>query len=704
MLNELHDLAEALRQTHLITQQWHREFKPLPKVTRKSPCLRIWLDDEGSVSSIDRIEAELAAKLRKYGNNLGTFPAFNMAPLYRLSDPAIIKEFDQLMKRPEALGIARIKNWCTEDNRQAHSVKHLKRCIDGCAEELGSAISVSTSGQQNSMTALLQALKKLPGNRAEEFWRSLEACIFSKLNSGQDVQAALALLFHKSDLEKPPDKDDSKLSIILDYSGWRDYGHPVASEAMTKWINGVLLEWETSKAKEGEAGAQLDAFGSPLGNIRGEPLPQVDLPGFRVILRSMFKDVRCQWRYHLAGDHSFPIARENRKSAKAALEYLAKPENRFKTWKKIPDKKEIVFAYPSKLPANASAMDWLAPVGRDASDDEKQGRFEQCAANFIRAFSGLLPEYRPDNIRIFSLRNMDKARTKVIFTRNMLPNDYIDCAKRWQKGCANIPEFHFVKPLTPFPLEVAELCNTVWKRNGEPATTGKSTLGRVQLHQGMELLLDNISVSELLYFLRLTLQNCLGLFIFFANQWPRDKAVRPSGKATRGLSMLIPLLGLFLDKGGHEKEEYMESSGYLVGQLLKLSDELHAMYCHVVRNGDAPPQLLGNSVFVTASETPVKALALLGQRIPPYLAWAQRYSHQKADREQGSRWENWRAGWYLRQYSEIAGKLKELLKDTTRFADFEQAQVLLGYLADFPKQRKDSDSEQTDNYEELDNA
>lgn len=129
----------------------------------------------------------------------------------------------------------------------------------------------------------------------------------------------------------------------------------------------------------------------------------------------------------------------------------------------------------------------------------------------------------------------------------------------------------------------------------------------------------------------------------------------------------------------------MENAAYLVGQILKISDELHAYYCKIVRDGDIPPQLAGNSMFVTASETPVQALAQLGVRMAPYLAWAKQY-RTKNIQEKGK--ESKIAGWYLRLYADTSNKLHSALSDAARLDDFGKAQIFIGYLASFPKKEK----------------
>ena len=48
----------------------------------------------------------------------------------------------------------------------------------------------------------------------------------------------------------------------------------------------------------------------------------------------------------------------------------------------------------------------------------------------------------------------------------------------------------------------------------------------------------------------------------------------------------------------------MRKPAFLIGRFLSLADTLHAEYCEVVRDGDMPPQLLGNALVPTAIQEP----------------------------------------------------------------------------------------------------
>lgn len=699
MINESHTIINDFKGMSIDTKDWHREYKSLPVATSKTPCIRIWIEDNSAIPGFDKLDGELVSILRKYGNNQNTFPAFNISPLFRITNNLIIKELEKITKDYKLIDIDKIKSWCTEDNWRNSLIKKINNCFSKSAVKLQEFIEQFAPNQENSMTALLNSIYPYTFDGAYQFRENLETCIFSQLQAKENVETALTLLFYKGKADaKNPQTDNGTLSIILDYAGWQKYRDPVASETTTEWTNSVLLQSEITE-EDISINHRTDAFGIPLGNI-SEPMPNVKLSGFDVTLRAMFHEQLCQKRYGTFDDDSFPVSKQSRNEVKQALEYISAPDKEDITWKKV-DSKEIVFAYPSKLTAiPLKFVSILGPISGNKTA-HSEIRFRKCAEDFIRAFDGLEPQNKPDHIRIFSIRKMDKARSKIVFTRNLSPDWYINCAERWQAGCENIPDIQFVEPETPYPLSIARIINPVWKPNGELATQGKTTVKRIQYYQGMELLIDEETESELRYFLNILLSNSQGLFSFYGNQSPRKTRTQTAQKlfpnSQRSIAEIWPLFGLLLYKGKCEKEKYMEDVAYLVGQLLKISDELHALYCQIERSGDIPPQLAGNAMFNYTSETPVKAIAVLSQRMNPYIAWAKQYRTKSKEF-------SWKAGWLLWLYEGIATNLHNMLNESPRFNEFEKAQLFLGYLAALPKRETNNGKEDNMPNESNDNT
>lgn len=141
----------------------------------------------------------------------------------------------------------------------------------------------------------------------------------------------------------------------------------------------------------------------------------------------------------------------------------------------------------------------------------------------------------------------------------------------------------------------------------------------------------------------------------------------------------------------------MDNLPYLYGQLLKAADELHALYCKIVRNNDYPKQFAGGSLFLSAVEAPIRTLNILSQRIAPYYQWAKSYRLQGIQIE-GK--ESWRAGWLYHLCEDITEKIKQNWTMQTRFNEEEKAQMFIGYLAAFPKSEKNETKTEEDTVNE----
>jgi len=685
MINELYGLATTLENKGISSQEWHREYKPIPNVTSKSPCIRIWIAEDGTVCDYESIGTELAKSLRKFGNNQGTFPAFNIVSLYRLTNEEYFSELEKYKKDSTKLNLSNIKSWCVNDNWKDSIVKKVNRSLHDIPQRLIELIDDSGQIEENIILELARLTKQFSNNSDGSFRASLETCILTKLQRKEDVSLSLSLLVHNGDPQKDPKKDvGASLSVILDVQSWERYGFPVANKYTTEWLNERLLTAARTNTTV-EASSNIDAFGTPFLNPN-EPMPSVKLSGIEVSLRSMFNGQPCQYRYEQIDDESYPIAMENRSLIKKSLEWIANSTREGITWRKA-DKNEIVFIYPSKLPEIPPKYASIFGVSLTESPSKTKARFENVAKEFIKTLNGIPTNERSDSIQIFTLRKIDKARSKVIFTHNTTPEKLAKAAEEWEHGCHNIPSLDCGEQISPFPLQIAKVINNVWKQNGELAQ-GKNTVERMKFYQGIELLLDIMQESMIENFLHITLSNSSGLVNYIGN-WihggveckNKNEEMKLENQIRESL-LVFSVLGLLLYKCDERKENYMENVAYLIGQVLHISDGLHALYCRVVRNGDIPPQLAGSALFVTAGEMPNLALSQLSVRMNPYIAWSKQYRYKNVT-EKGK--ESWRAGWYLNLFESTANKIAPAISDVIRFTDFEKAQLFIGYMASFPK-------------------
>ena len=675
MLNELYKLSETLKEHEIEQQVWNDEYNPLPG----GQCYRIWLQKSGIVDHIEIMNKELVACCRKYGNNQQSFPSFNISSMYRISSKVDKEYYDKLYNGKEQYDIERLKAICLHDNWNS---KLLKK-TSGCLHKVLPNMPIDSG-----MAYLMDITKEMDGALLR---KTIETCVWTRIS--EDIKAYLPILLHKGNEKKEADEDTGSLSIFLDFVDWELFGYPIGNVTTTEQVNKWLQAGSVYKV---DGAHSYDAFGKPYVDV-GKSMPSVRIaPGFEVVLRSMFRDQACQYRYGKADDFSFPISAPVREDTKTSLEWIAKADNEKRTWRKI-DNDAMLFVYPDKLPKYPPMYASLFGGNDQEAYNEsvQDGRFEEVANRFISVLDAIKPNERPDNIQVFVLQQMKPAlskRAKVVFTRNLSVNGLLESADQWWRGCNNIPDISYAMIKTPFPLSVYKTANQVWKLNGEKAN-GKNAVKIMMFYQGMEIFLDSPMPSQLLRILHGILKNYLGLVLFLGNAMHRQKQVlKASLKEDAG--NMFSLLGLLLYKLGARKEDYMKETAYSLGQVLKISDELHSLYCEVKRDGDIPPQLVGNSVLVTASDMPVRALALLMSRMNPYISWAKQYRSQEKDKSR-------LAAWFLKQYESLMPLLHSELTEQIRFSDVDKAQLFIGYLSALPKsENKKTTEEENKNHEQ----
>jgi len=678
MLNELYHLSAALERAGIIPVDWHKDLRPLPNASDKKPCYRISINEDGAVAGVEPMQKELVASLRKWETSNGnSFPGFNIQPFFRLTDDDQKKRLKKWRERKDPLDLDLLKEWCADEatrNRDEKSAKKMDKCLGAIPSDLQEKCA-DIPKNFSALTALLERMTKPGSGRTAAFFQSLEAYIWKSLEKNSQILSLLPLLIHEGSAKRKPEDDRGTVSVFLDVPDWKEY--PVAHEKTIKAINECLLNSPSAVCSTDTEHKSGDAFGRGIAGVRGK-LPEVKLPVLGgVKLRAMSSEIPCQDRYGTIDEISFPIGGDSRKRVKGAMEWLSDNKREGETWGRL-DGRELLFAYPAIIPK--ASLKLAACFGARKTDDI-EARFETYAKDVVDCLKGLTPFLKDVDLRVFSLRKMDKARTKVLFHRNYSAQRMADAATEWQIGCVNVPliqikvwgkekgEIFNAKPETPFPLQIAGCLNRVWKLDG----TSPSEVKTIPNTAGIELLLDEtIALRQVPHLLTAAIRNGKGMFLSLGNSLHRNgpNDVMKLNGFNKHILLMPAILGLLLWKIGIGKEIYMNNSPYLVGRILKVADELHAVYCKEVRNNSLPPQLLGNALMVAALDSPTRALAQLALRITPYLGWARTNATGSAGL----------ARYFLKEFGLIENKLREtVLPD--RLDDAAKAQLLLGYIS-----------------------
>lgn len=504
-----------------------------------------------------------------------------------------------------------------------------------------------------------------------------------------NISLALKVLFYEGNAEKTQENDTGTLSVALESSKLITKGTPAVSSKFVKEINKILLAAENvQKDVNG-----VDAFGVPFALLE-EPMPNIKLAGgFDVTIRTMFRDHKCQERYGRIENASYPISQSVRMNVQASLEWLSNEENKNKTWIKIGET-EILFVYALKKPE----IDNVAKMfGVEGNEEDFKTRTEKFIEG-LRKGKDPKEESHAEGIAIFVLRKLDKARTKIVYTKQIDAYELEKCSEAWIYGCENLPKISIGRIQVPFPLSMANILNRFWKQDGEEISGKYKTISQ---YHGMEVLME--PSMSVVFDLHLLCEKAFSLGAYLGQSYAKacfneekDRKLlfqQPTWKNGRNI---LAFLGLILYRNNIQKEDYMENMPYLYGQLLKAADELQVLYCKVVRNGDIPPQLVGASVFQSAAEMPVRTLSVLSQRIMPYYSWAKSYRWEKIETK-GT--ESWKAQWLYNVCEKITTSLYAAWTPKTRFTDEEKAQLFIGYMAEFPKKAEKENNEEEENDE-----
>lgn len=694
MLNELYDAALRLSDASIPVKKWDKEYVLVrkPKLT-----FFVYFDQLGAIADIERVnDLQEAAELRTWESKGGlrqSFPYFNIPPLRWIGfDPETDREDKDIERaiRGNKLTGDQLSRWlekvmAAESTKKWDDTAHKK--LGSCLEK-GRALKDVLGAAPEASQSIVELIGRVTVVSEETFYDQLYNAFINKLrgNPGEAGKYFEGLFYWS---EKKP---GNAVTLLLELAeGVSRFEFPVRHEKVRDWMNGRLLSQHAAQKK---SSSSRDIFGNDSAGC-GEAFDDVRMRNALgvVKLRSMASAAECQYRYRKAEAQACPVGQESRSRMKGALEWLTDSNREGKTWAAVSraaDNKEILLAYPSVLPPEPPQMATVFG-GHSESQAGHASRFEDCAHNVTVALRGLMARNPDLDIRVFVLRKMDVARTRVSSHRRYSAQRLIDAAGQWQKGCRNLPRIlikqfvrealtEWLEPKTPFPMDVVWVLNTVWSRDGQSAEGVKN----LPAEDGISLLLEEgVSLQPVLRrALHGAAQNAVGLVLGLGQAHALGEVLSTPKKYARQPMILPSILGFLLLKLNITTEEYMKSAPYLIGRLLSLADQLHYHYCVHVRNKphtppgklSIPPQLMGNALMPTALEEPVKAMALYCNRILPYHAWARTVSSKEA------------AGLARHFLSEL-GKVCDDLKMVPpsdmpkRCSDPDKAQMLVGYLA-----------------------
>lgn len=674
MLNELIQAARAIPDP---PGTLHKTLKTLPNY----PAYKVLLGQGGTVADVIPWHED-SSGLRKWepSSNGWTTPVFNVLPLY---SPVLEMSLHEALRKPESANwttlFGEVRACCTAtvgtwiDPKSSKFNEKYKRSLTDIPQKLLKLLPKT----DDKFSVLRHMLERLSQTTPDRLFPEFAHWLENRLAGAYDEH-----LFNLYCAPKKPDAQKKKklqaCNILLDIPDWDQFGdYPVTSPKTAQFLNELLSDTGVAAADPVEPfrrdayGYRTDGAEEMFDRLKVESLGMVSL-------RAMTEDAPCQKRYGKAGSDSFIVGAEARKQARSALEYLTQRERKGQTWQYQGG--NLILFYPeSELPLlDELAVADLCSLPDDDEATDSPAMFAARAERIALALDGK-PRESEVPVHLVVLRKPDGHRTKLAAHHFFTMRHFIAAARAWEAGAQACPSIAFARckrddvvPVTPYPNQVASWLNTFWVRGGENQGKFKT----FSLENALTLLLtrDGTEIPLATHALWHALANWSGFLIANGAREHVSTVLKTGDKRVSALRNLPAILSLLLSKLNYTREHIMRSPAFLVGRLMALADGLHFQYCQVVRNGSSPSQLLGNALMQTALDSPQSALALYGQRMLPYQAWARTCDAPDGKSPQAL------AKYFLAQLAETCAEIGEQ-EIPSRASDADKAQLILGYLA-----------------------
>jgi hypothetical protein len=680
LLNELAALNQSLSAHGIQTQAWHSWIQPF----KKGEAVVAELNESGDLERVSLLSAEVVAGLRNIAPNFhNSFPGLNLnCPLLTAPDAGLWNKPEELWKAAVAVTVESSLAYAPEDLRR------LGRLLgDFPSKEI--APRLQNGGPK--LRATLAVLERLAAKRpdAESFLHDLALQVVAAGQSGRLPQAlAVAILYGKPN-KKALQLDDWKATLILDVSDVDRFPYRVADPALAAEWSRILLSSDSTPPTEA-APFVCSLTGLP-DTLMDEKMPSPNLKILGpTVLMSMNADIPCQKRYRQTSSGIFRVGKNAVQGINDSLLFMTDPSRREKTWAGVPngskDSKDLLIAYLEEDPGTDIPLtSFFADM--EPNPAQELATYEARTAHIHEALRLREKPCRDSHIQVIALSKIDKGRAQVVFSGRYSTEAIYAGRDRWLKGARNVPSVAIPFPVgkgkpaiwrtayQPSPAEVMVSFKRQWLRVGQ---TNQSVSG-VDLGRVYAILLEADAAAQASWLLGRYLGLTEPLLIGLARSLSGGASL--SELARKEALIAIAVYGILLLRQGREEERYMESRDYLLGQFLQFADLLHKLYCVHERKGSIPPQLIGNAAIPMALQSPRRAIQVLGNRMPVYLAWAERYQDEGAGL----------AKWCRKELGRLSTALKDENLDM-RVTINGKAELLLGYLANARQSEKKENS------------
>ncbi len=679
MLNELFALSRSLANRKLEAPEGHAWIKPF----KKGEAIVAELDEAGTLARISVLSAEEVADLRNIApDNQKSFPGFNLnCPVLALSDA-------ELWNQPEALWETALA--VTLESPLAYQPKDLRRLSRLLTNFPLKVIAPRLRDDGPKLQATSAILRRLSEAKpeAESFLHQLCLRVIEGVRQGRlGRDMALDILYGR------PGKKKFKvqsITLILDVNDIDRFPYRVADRELPAEWSRLLLASDSSSPED--AARFMCALSGQFDSPAGAKMPNPTLPYLgSTYLMAMNAASPCQTRYKRTSTDIIRVGKNSVQSLNDALRFVTDKKRYGKTWAGVPSgsKKwsDLLITYLEEEPD--SDLPIVGFFADSASTEEQDMAVYEARTSQVHEALRLRESARKDlHIAVIALSKVNDGLKQIVFSGRYTASAVYEGRDRWIAGARNAPNVPIFFPASkgkpslsrsgyqPSPAEVMATFKTQWLRAGQES----HSVPGVDLGSVYSLLLEpEVSAQSawlLDRYVGLTQPLLIGLSRSLSHHRAdflesARKGLKEFPEAAREAALIaIAVYGILLLRQGRQKEIYMKSRDYLLGQFLQMADLLHKLYCAHERKGSIPPQLIGNAAIQMALQSPRRAIQVLASRMPVYLAWADRYQKEEVGLVK----------WCRKELGRLGAALKDEHLDA-RVSANGKAELLLGYLA-----------------------
>ncbi len=526
MLIETWQLLRALERSGISRARKHKRIQ---SPGQSFPCLRVRLDKNFSVSSVEDVSDNDWPSWTVMEGNQSSFPVVRVQePLMRISRGD--KTWTRLgygekgNRRSPAGDEARLNVLegliGTKEISLSDKTKKLwKRLREQKAKELAEC-SINDSSKMNAIALLAERFSEA-AKEPQTFLMKVAEHAVSKLSQGKlkAIDAVEQLMVGKG----PPDESGDIPMVVVQLAfdnEETDNGYPllysqtVKNRLIESLPQDPLRRVGSDKRKKTEP-TGVDALTGEADILEEKSFPKVNLPvpstkstqkkiGRKPFpLASMFSEAHCNNRYGMTNAKVFPLAKARATHLKEALEEITDDNRREKTWQHVASGRfktykgrkietpDLLITYLEEKPM----IDLKTAGFFGQSQSIVEAKFEVDAATVCEAFRGIESEKPNSRLNLFLIREASKGQAQVVMAESLKVKKVLDAAGLWQKaGSNNVPQVTMylpqiirngqtitsvedARPSAPYPDQVVRLLSQQWVRDGSSA---KGTNGKQQ--------------------------------------------------------------------------------------------------------------------------------------------------------------------------------------------------------------------------------